>query len=363
LGGGCPGSWTIMGVVSPSTYLSELEQVGRPLMRLVQHLTGMETSFITAIDWESQHQDVLVSLNTGAMVIAEGERIDWADSMCRSMFLSGDVQSCDVGITVPATTGAIALGMTSFFALPLLVDDRPIGTVCGASRRAVVLNDDQLASMQLIADAVQELLHSEVSRRQAIQRADLAERDAVDARGQSEHHAQVARHMELLAHTDELTGLPNRRAFTSSWEDALATSARRHYPIGVLLIDVDRFKMVNDTQGHGQGDAVLVALGACLKANARCEKLAARLGGDEFALAVTDCNDKELLALAETIQHSFALDVIGLGVDATLSIGIASSDTCSRHQLMATADKALYESKNAGGDCARLANAQLCAAD
>ncbi len=351
-----------MAVCIPSALLSELEQVGRPLLRLVQHITGMETSFITAIDWENQQQEVLVSLNTGAMQLPEGGRIDWADSMCRSMLLSGHAQTSAVGVTVPATSGAVALGMNSFFALPLLVDDRPIGTVCGASRRAVVLSDDQIASMQLIADALQGLLHSEVSRRRAVERADLAERDALDARGQTDLHAQAARHMELLANTDMLTGLPNRRAFTARWEDELARSGRRHYPISVLLIDVDRFKVVNDTKGHGQGDAVLVALGASLHAVARSADLAARLGGDEFALAVTHTDGDGLLALAETIRVSFATAAIGLGVDATLSIGIASSDICSRHHLLAAADRALYESKRAGGDCARLATAPLCLA-
>ena len=351
-----------MTVMTPPAHSSELEQVGRPLLRLVQHITGMETSFITAIDWEDQQQEVLVSLNTGALLIPEGDRIDWADSMCRSMFLSGQVQSSAVGVTVPATRAATAMGMNSFFALPLLVDDRPIGTVCGASCRAVVLGDDELVAMQMIADALQELLHSEVSRRQAIQRADLAEREALDARGESEVHAQTARHMERLAHTDALTGLPNRRAFTARWEDELARSGRRHHPIGVLLIDVDRFKSINDTGGHSQGDAVLVALGACLQGIANSADLPARLGGDEFALAVTHADGNGLMALADTIRRNFAIATIGLGVDATLSIGIASSAICSRHQLLAMADKALYESKNAGGDCARLATVELCVA-
>lgn len=352
-----------MGVIIPSAHLTELEQAARPLLRLVQHISGMETSFITAIDWENQQQDVLVSLNTGAMQLPEGGRVDWADSMCRSMFLSGHAQSSAVGVTVPATPGAIALGMKSFFALPLLVDDRPIGTVCGASGRAVVLNDDQLASIQMIADALQVLVHSEISRRRALARAELAERDALEARGQTERHALEARHMQLLANTDMLTGLPNRRAFTAGWEDALARSGRRHHPIGVLLIDVDRFKAVNDTKGHAKGDAVLAALGASLRSVAHSADLAARLGGDEFALVVTHTDSDGLLALAESIRGSFAMATIGLGVDANLSIGIASSDTCSRHQLLAKADEALYESKNAGGDCARLATAQLCLSD
>jgi len=117
------------------------------------------------------------------------------------------------------------------------------------------------------------------------------------------------------------------------------------------------------TPGHAKGDAVLAAVGTSLHAIARNADLAARLGGDEFALAVTHTDDNGLLALAETIRRGFALAAIGLDVDATLSIGIASSDSCPRHQLLATADKALYESKSAGGDCARLATAPLCLAD
>jgi len=347
----------------PAAQLSQLEQVARPLLQLVQHISGMETSFITAIDWDHQQQDVLFSLNTGAMQLPEGSRVDWVDSMCRSMFLSGQAQSSAVGVSVPATSGATALGMTSFFALPLLAGDSPIGTLCGASRSAVVLSDEQIVSMQLIADSLQQLLEAEVARRQAVARAEHAERDALDAHSRAGFHARDAKHMEQLAHTDELTGLPNRRAFTSRWEDALARSGRGNFAIGLLLIDVDRFKLVNDALGHAKGDAVLQALGASLHAIARSADLAARLGGDEFALVVTHTDGNGLLALAKTIRRSFAIASIGLGVDATLSIGIASSDISSRHHLLATADKALYEGKSAGGDCARLATAQLCVAD
>ena len=81
-----------MGANIPATHLAELEQVARPLLQLIQHITGMETSFITAIDWENQQQDVLFSLNTGEMQLAEDSRVDWGDSMCRSMFLAGLAQ-------------------------------------------------------------------------------------------------------------------------------------------------------------------------------------------------------------------------------------------------------------------------------
>ena len=77
---------------------------------------------------------------------------------------------------------------------------------------------------------------------------------------------------------------------------------------------------------------------------------------------MTHTDGNGLLALAEMIRASFAIATIGLGVNASLSIGIVSSDICSRYELVATADKALYECKRAGGNCARLATAQLCVA-
>ena len=66
-----------------------LRDTALPLLRLVRHLTGLETSFITSIDWEAQTQDVLVSVNEGTIEIAEGSRVEWSRSACRAMFLSG----------------------------------------------------------------------------------------------------------------------------------------------------------------------------------------------------------------------------------------------------------------------------------
>ncbi|MEO7252272.1 MAG: GGDEF domain-containing protein, partial [Arenimonas sp.] len=183
---------------------------------------------------------------------------------------------------------------------------------------------------------------------------ELAELDARDARLESRRHAQDSERMELLAHTDVLTGLPNRRAFISRWEDELARSARRAYPLGLLLIDADRFKSVNDHFGHSKGDAVLRAIGAALQEVARSEDSAARLGGDEFALVVSHCHGQALLAMAANIRRMFAQATAQLGVDTTLSIGIVSSDTCPRLRMLAEADAELYRSKAAGGDRAQM---------
>lgn len=335
---------------------SALEAVSRPLLRLVQHISGMETSFITAIDWDTQQQDVLFSLNTGELHVAENSTTAWNDSMCRSMFLAGQAASSDVGGDVVATPHAVAAGMKSFVAVPILHGENAIGTVCGASRGEIPLRDDQIDALQCIADALQQVLEADHEKTVALARATTAEQQARQARDTAAQQAIDFQHMAHLAHTDQLTGLPNRRAFAASWEDALARSGRRHYGIGVMLIDADRFKSINDTLGHLVGDDVLGAIGASLRQTAESGDLIARLGGDEFAMAICNASRDDMLAKAESMRQHFLAIAGKLGVDTTLSIGIAHSDDSIRQQLLGHADQALYISKAAGGDRATVFN-------
>lgn len=314
----------------------------------------METSFVTGIDWDTQRQDVLFSLNTGALQIVEKTTSEWSDSMCRSMFLAGQAASDDVGGDVVATCNAITAGLKSFVAVPILDGDEAIGTVCGASRHPIRLREDQVDALQCIADALRQLLQAEREKTLAQARAARAEEEARLARDAACQQAIDYQQMKRLAHTDELTGLPNRRSFVVRWEDALARSGRRHHCIGVLIIDVDRFKTINDTMGHLVGDQVLGAIGASLRQTVQTQDIVARLGGDEFVLAIPHARRDDLARAAQCIRERFAAAVWPLGIDATLSIGIAHSDDTTRHRLLSDADQALYRSKAAGGDCATM---------
>jgi diguanylate cyclase len=329
---------------SPPTPSTHLEQVARPLLKLVCHLTGMETAFFTRIDWDTQQQEVLLSLNTGSLTVNEGGTVHWKDSMCRAMFLSGRTQTDNVPLE-PLRPSTVDATMQSFFALPILLDDDTVGTVCGASQSRVALDEHQVAAVEMIAEAMRHLIRAENARGEAIERLQQAE--------------SRADQMMRLAHTDALTGLPNRRAFTARWEDQLARSGRKHYGIAVLLIDMDRFKEINDTWGHPAGDAVLGALGSVIRSATTSGDLPARLGGDEFAVAVTHAGDAEVLALAERIRVRFAAAAAALGTPATVSIGIATSTGCRRDQLLGAADQALYLSKSEGGNRIQLWQAEL----
>lgn len=308
----------------------------------------MESTFITSIDWQNQRQKIRFPLNQGALDLPKGMSLDWCEPTCRALSLSGLTHSGAIDSMLPLTAGSAKLGIKSLVTVPILQGDIPIGTLCCASAENTELDAKQLECMQLIADAVHQQIDVDRKRVSAEVRTANAERDAADARVAAKRHAETSVHMEQLANTDALTGLRNRRAFMARWEEELARSGRRHYPIGLLLVDADEFKTVNDTWGHEKGDDVLRAVGVTLSIVAKSPDVIARLGGDEFALVTTHADKPSLEALAANLRSIFAGLTAELGVGTTLSIGVASSDDCPREKMLAEADKALYRNKDTG---------------
>jgi diguanylate cyclase (GGDEF)-like protein len=156
-----------------------------------------------------------------------------------------------------------------------------------------------------------------------------------------------------LATTDSLTGLPNRRHFDERLEDALARARRFDEPLSVIMLDVDKFKPINDTLGHGAGDAVLSALGRLISSRTRSSDVSARLGGDEFAFILPRADRAEATALAEDLlervrAHDFRYQ--GQAIPVTLSIGVAHFffPPSLPHVMYKAADDALYEAKRQG---------------
>ncbi len=151
---------------------------------------------------------------------------------------------------------------------------------------------------------------------------------------------------------DSLTGLPNRRALEQRLEAALAPEAEPR-TIALLFLDLDRFKVVNDSSGHSVGDGLLLSVTQRLRAILPNQEQIYRLGGDEFVVLLFDYQDaNEPLILAETIRDAFhAAFVVGTEVIySSTSIGIACTPTDSYESLLRDADTALYQAKDAGRD-------------
>ncbi|HMI20396.1 MAG TPA: diguanylate cyclase [Sphingomonas sp.] len=169
---------------------------------------------------------------------------------------------------------------------------------------------------------------------------------------------QRAREATLLASTDELTGIANRRAFMGQLDREIAGAAEFGWPLAVAMFDVDHFKAVNDRYGHAVGDRVLQLIAARAAAVVRGGDLVGRLGGEEFGILMPGASLEEAALVAERLREAMEtareLDESLPGV--TISIGIATRETQrSAAELLAAADVALYAAKGEGRNRVRVA--------
>src|SRR5229473_7011712 len=157
--------------------------------------------------------------------------------------------------------------------------------------------------------------------------------------------------LELNAVTDPLTGLHNRRLFAETFDKELNRARRYGQPLGLVTLDLHRFKEVNDQHGHPRGDEVLRAAAATLKKALRTSDSAFRIGGDEFALLLPQTDSPQALALCRRVQTVFAemLQPLLLAVTVGMDHGVAIFPQDAEHadQLIRIADERLYQLKHA----------------
>jgi diguanylate cyclase (GGDEF)-like protein/putative nucleotidyltransferase with HDIG domain len=150
--------------------------------------------------------------------------------------------------------------------------------------------------------------------------------------------------MRHLAEHDPLTGLRNRRTFEPDIAEAL-----RERPVALLVLDLDRFKQVNDTLGHTAGDEVLKRFAGVVRGFVRDGDAPTRLGGEEFALTLPGVSEGEAIAVAERVRHAVAAAFTGSAVPVTVSIGIATAAPGgSASELVRAANRALFAAKRLG---------------
>jgi diguanylate cyclase (GGDEF)-like protein len=157
--------------------------------------------------------------------------------------------------------------------------------------------------------------------------------------------------LQLNAVTDPLTGLYNRRLFSETFEKELNRGRRYGSPLGLVVLDLHRFKEVNDKHGHPRGDEVLRAAAATLKKALRTSDFAFRIGGDEFALLLPQTDAEQALALSRRVETVFAemLQPLQLIVGVSMDHGVATypQDGEQADQLIRVADERLYRLKQA----------------
>jgi diguanylate cyclase (GGDEF)-like protein len=163
--------------------------------------------------------------------------------------------------------------------------------------------------------------------------------------------------LQRIATTDELTGLANRERFRARLDETIATAEAANENFAVMLLDLDRFKEVNDTLGHHYGDELLRDLGPRLAATVGPDGLVARLGGDEFAVlpaeATGDIEELEAIArrLMTCVQQPVVVDEMTLDVGVSIGVARFPRDGDDPHSLLRSADVAMYAAKEAHAGC------------
>jgi diguanylate cyclase (GGDEF)-like protein len=156
--------------------------------------------------------------------------------------------------------------------------------------------------------------------------------------------------LELNAVTDPLTGLYNRRLFAESFEKELNRARRYSQPLALVILDLHRFKEVNDKHGHPRGDEVLRAAAATLRRALRTSDSAFRIGGDEFALLLPQTDSPQALALSRRVETVFAEMIRSLQLEVTVSmdhgVAVFPQDAEQPDQLIRIADERLYQQKH-----------------
>jgi diguanylate cyclase (GGDEF)-like protein len=300
---------------------------------------------------------VLIEDNPGdAVLVREMLRSSWPGdfafdhfdriSAARDHLLMAEATCILLDLSLPDAQGLEAVDRVQAFA-----PDVPIVVLSGLDDEEVALRAVQGGAQDyLIKGRVDDHLVSR-SVRYAIERK----------------RAEVA-----LAHQalhDALTGLPNRALFLDRLKLALARSERRHSSVAVLFLDLDRFKLINDSLGHEAGDRVLVDVGARLASALRPGDTVARFGGDEFTALCEDVpSERAVLTIAERMAAAvgmpFALDGDEADTFLTASIGIAMAEGDARDEALAEslvrdADAAMYRAKERGKSRVELFDARL----
>lgn len=318
------------------TAARDLESLTRPLLEMLETVTGLESTYLTQIDFEQSAQHILYARNSAALQIPEGGSVDWSDTLCRRALDEGRLYAADVADRWGDSAAARAMGIRTYMSSPVRTSSGSLyGTLCGASaeHKPLVTGSEHLIAFfaRLIAEHVE--------REQLLQQLQQANNE-----------------LSRQALSDPLTGLPNRRALMLELHRLFSLLKRTGHPLLISFIDLDGFKAINDTHGHDAGDLLLQTMAQQLAGALRSGDLLARVGGDEFVAvgmgplsgeetveAAVHCFQRRLFAQSQ-VQLPLASQVLNY---PGASVGVVAVDpaSISIDDALRQADACMYAVK------------------
>lgn len=310
-----------------------LEQLVRPLLELLQAVTGLESTYLTTIDGDAGVQHVLFARNSRRLQIPEGLSVPWEGTLCKRALEEECAYTDDVASRWGDSDAARALGIATYASTPVRTGDGALyGTLCAASDESRPLATGAPKMLQMFS----RLIAQQVDRERTLQ----ALRQANDLLARS-------------ALIDATTQLPNRRALMEEMHRRRAAHAGDGEVLVTAFVDLDGFKAINDRYGHDVGDRFLSAVAGRLQGVLRLDGFVARLGGDEF-VALSSVRREAAAEAAASMQARLlaatagAFDLDGVRIDyAGPSIGVVAAESADADPsaLLAQADQAMYEVK------------------
>ena len=326
----------LLGRISETVATAQtVEQLTRPLLTMLELVTGLESTYLTRIDEAAGVQSILYARNSKVMQIPEGLTVPWGDTLCKRALDAGQPFTDDVAGCWGDSDAARALGICTYASAPVRMEDGSLfGTLCAASSEKRPITSEGRQVLVLFGALIQ----------QHIQRENLLEK-----------LQRANRELEGFSFTDTLTGLPNRRFIFQELSRLFSLALREGRRVTLAFIDLDGFKQINDTYGHETGDAFLIEVGRRLALGMRGSDLLGRLGGDEFVLAglgPAQGQDSELTVsamrrrLSSVIEWHYDLPCCSMHYPGA-SLGIISADPreTTVDQALQNADAAMYLEK------------------
>jgi diguanylate cyclase len=312
-----------------------LEDLTRPLLELLEAVTGLESTYLTTVNLSEGLQHVVYARNSRNLQIPEGLTVPWGDTLCKRALDEHRPYTDDVAGIWGDSGAARDLGIQTYVSTPVRTDDGAhYGPLCAASSRRQPMKPAAEQVLRLFA----RLIEQHVERERLVEKLQ-----------------RLNAELKTQALTDALTGLLNRRALMLELTRLRALAQRTGSWLLAGAIDLDGFKQINDSRGHDAGDEFLRAVAGSLQAGLRGGDVLARMGGDEFVvIGLGPRLDQDGIAAARLLQQRLAQATVGqhaaggTAIDyAGASVGVACLDPhqADVEQVLRESDAAMYRVK------------------